>query len=354
MTNILLCTRGRGRAHATIDLALSRELQRLQPDLTIAFASYSIGYGVLQQAGVNVHNLYLDECNPLPATTLRIVSLIRSLRPQLIVAHEELGALLAAAICRIRAVYTTYWFPRVKRSNFQALDYASRVLFMENAGLFEEPETVRGRVTYCGPVLRRLVNDPAASSTFRQRLGLRSTDTLVTVLPGSPSEAREPILDLVVEGYKRMTYKPDCLMWIAGRDVRLVSERLRVLENVVVLESTPQIDIIIQASDVIITKGTYNTTREIAAFGHRSISLSHERNWVDDYFASLAPRNISLAAGRTSAEHLASQMDALVTTGRSYIPDERLSSGAGLESLTNEVISEWKVAQASPGVTQDT
>ena len=168
----LFFTRGRGRGHAVRDLAIAQQLRVLNPAVKLAFASYDLGYATFIESGEFAHDLRFEERNPFPATVVRAAALIKSLMPRLVVAQEEPAALVAAAVCDIKALFTTSWFSRSSNERYQALEYAHRILFMEEPGLFLVPQELKARVHYCGPVLRPMNSDPAAASVFRSALGL--------------------------------------------------------------------------------------------------------------------------------------------------------------------------------------
>jgi hypothetical protein len=342
--DILFCSRGRGRGHATRDLAIVDELRSLKPGIRIAFASYSDGASMLQSAGEIVYDLGLPERNLFPETVLRSYRVIQLTRPRLVVAQEELAALTAAAVAGTKAVFTTHWFPGSNHELTQALAHAHRVIFMEESGIFKEPMEVQGRVVYVGPVLRRFKTELLGGLLRDDKLSLTSTDTLITVLPGSPLESREPILDLVVSAFRGLALKPKRLIWLAGNDYAHIRSRLRDVEDTYVLESLDNLDQIILASSVILTKGTYNTSREVMALGKASISLSHRYNWVDDIFARRWPNNRALFAAKTNGWHLTKLLEEMIERSGCFSPHWDLLLSTGARKVAVELVKELENA----------
>ena len=73
--------------------------------LNIQFACYSTGADVLAEAGETVIDLELPDLNPFLETMVLSAKVIGSLRPDLVVSHEEFAALPAADIFGVPAVF---------------------------------------------------------------------------------------------------------------------------------------------------------------------------------------------------------------------------------------------------------
>lgn len=335
--DILFCSRGRGRGHAVRDLAIAEEIRLLAPALKIAFVSYSAGATVFRAAGETVYDLGLPERNPFPETILRTYRTIMLTRPRLIVAQEELGALTAAAITDTKAIFTTHWFARSKSPLQQALSHAHRIIFMEEPGIFKEPFEVHGRVTYVGPVLRRFSKDLLG---VRQYNPAASGDVIITVLPGSAPEEREPIVDLVASAYEKLPLARKRLVWVAGADYDHIARRLQAATDTIIVRWSDDIDALILNSSVIITKGTYNIGREVMALGKPSISLTHRYNWVDDTYASMWPNNLALLVPSTSVTQLTTLLEEIVGRGCYCYPRWDLILSTGAADVARELLRE--------------
>ena len=335
---MLFCSRGRGRGHAVRDLEIVRELRNKSEHIEIIFASYDSGFAMLQSAGENVVDLMLPERNPFPETVVKIGTLLRSLSPHLVVAQEEFAAITAARLLEVAAVFTSHWFPYPNSMFSNALLEAARVLFMEEPGLFPEPPEIRGKVTYCGPIIRSIPTEFPNTAQLRQKLGVTVSDRLILVLPGSPPEEREPIVDLVRQAFSIAGSPTISMLWVAGADFDLISKQFSNLSRVHVIRESDRIPELIHASDLVITKATYNIAREVLAIGRRAISLSHGYNWVDDAFSQRWANNTFIRAKEVKPDELSDLIKAqLALTSK---PERQLpspgSAGRVAEALLEE------------------
>ena len=337
--DLLFCERGRGRGHAARDIAIVRELRLREPHITIEFASYDTGASVLLRAGETVHDLELPERNPFSTTIVRTAKLIARLKPRLVIAQEEPAALAAAEILGVRSIFTTHWFPPLIKESYRALEYADHVLFMEESGIFTEPSQVSGRVRYCGPVLRTFQCDFGKEHLIRNRLGLDMGQIVIVVLPGSPPEEREPICELVVSAFRALSAPHKALIWIAGPDYDVIAKCLAEVDGARVVGFTQDVDAFLLASDIVITKGTYNISREAMAVGRPSISLSHCQNWVDDLYARRWASNYWLDCRETSSTMLTTRIEHAIDTRQSITAIEPLLASNGARCVANDILS---------------
>lgn len=330
--DILFFSRGRGRGHATRDVAIAEALRHLAPRIDIAFASYDSGADSFRSSGESVFDLNLPESNLFTETVVRAGLLMRRTTPKIVVAQEEPAALVAGKVFELRTIFTTHWFPTPNRIGAHALNHADTIVFMEDQGIFDEPPQVRGRVVYCGPVLKRFKHDPTDRLLIRKELGLAPASVLLLVLPGSPPESREPIFELVTKAFGKLGNTSKRLLWIAGDDYLELSERASSMSEIDVIRWTRDIDRLMIASNLIITKGTYNIGREAMALGKPSISITHEFNRIDDIYSRRWPTNLSFRAAMTSPSELAIAISDAISRSEFIKPDKSLlqSNGAQL------------------------
>jgi UDP-N-acetylglucosamine:LPS N-acetylglucosamine transferase len=279
---VLFFSRGRGRGHAVPDCALAAELCRLRNDVDLRFVSYATGAETFEQLGHTVIDLDLPESNPLFETLIRATRVIGWLKPKLVIAHEELPALAAAKILELPTVYLADWFGKPDDVRTSLLAYADEILFLDEAGIFPEPVQAAGRVRYVGPVLRPSAYTRQDRLRARQELGIPAGHLVVSVLPGSWTEEKAPIFELVVAAFDLLPERSKTLLWIAGEDYAVLEHRVQDRKDIVVRKEEWQMDRLMVASDVAITKATRQTAMELAALGVPSISLSHGLNRIDD------------------------------------------------------------------------
>jgi hypothetical protein len=327
---ILFFSRGRGRGHAIPDLAIVARLKAARPDVDVEFVSYATGADALRRRGESVVDLDLPERNDFVLTILRAAQVLAVRKPALVVAHEEPAALVAARIAGIRTIFMSHWF-MVDRDPFAtALGCADDILFLERPGLFDEPIEAKGRVHYVGPLLRPLCYTLTDRDRARQELGIAPQEVLVLVVPGSFLEKDSPICDLVLGAFMRLRANPKRLVWVAGADRRTIQEAVGTRGDVLVLDTDWQLERWMVASDVAITKATYNIGLELSALGTPSVSLSYGRNHIDDLYARRVESNLFLWATETTPAQLADCIESRLLGGRPA-PAEALLGNTGVE-----------------------
>ena len=154
-TRILFFSRGRGRGHALRDLMIAEHLSH-QASVDVQFVSYGTGASALRAAGRVIYDLKFPDDNPFIETIVSATRLAYEQRPDLIIAHEEFAALIAARSANIPALFVTDWFLDPSHMFMKSLELANEILFLEDKGLFTEPPALCGKVHYFGPILRRM------------------------------------------------------------------------------------------------------------------------------------------------------------------------------------------------------
>lgn len=307
---ILFFTRGRGRGHAIPDIAVGRELEQLRPDIAVRFVSYGTGALTFAAHGIPCIDLQLPDHNSIAATTVLAGRLIASMAPELVVAHEEFSAMPVAKIFGLPTVMITDFFAEPGMLSMDSLWFADRVFFLAKRGLHAEPPSVKGKVEYLGPALREFAYGRRDRLRARAELQLPADATIITVLPGSWTEAMAPCFDPVMAAFDSLKQPSKHLVWLAGTDEHLLKQRVSGRNNITVLGADWQIDRLMVASDLAITKANRMTVIELAALGIRTLSLSHGLNPVDERcvaglrsnetidVADLTPRRLKLTLAR--------------------------------------------------------
>jgi UDP-N-acetylglucosamine:LPS N-acetylglucosamine transferase len=288
---ILFFTRGRGRGHAIADMEIARHLAAIEPGVQIRFVSYAAGAETFAAYRVPHIDLGLPERNPINETIVLAGKLIGNFDPDLVVAHEEFMALPGAKIFGKPAVMITDWFAQTEQFAMGSLQLADRIMFLDEPGIYEEPEWVRGRVDYVGPVVREFRYRRSDREAARAELGLPADAFLVAVFPGGWREADHPILNLVKDAFALLPHASKNLIWLAGNDMELIRARVESQPAIVVLGYDPLIDRVMAACDIAITKGTRKTLFELQAMGTPSMSLANPVTQVDRFRAARFPAN---------------------------------------------------------------
>ena len=143
---------------------------------------------------------------------------------------------------------------------------------------------------------------------------------MLTVLPGSWTEALAPAWDLVTGACAQLPERQ--LVWLAGADYDALQTK-GPAAGVTVIHEDWTIERLMVASDLVITKGSRTTLAELTALGVRSLSLSYGINPADDRRAPHYPGNRMLPAAELTAASLSDAIaEALAGAGLPVVADE--------------------------------
>jgi UDP-N-acetylglucosamine:LPS N-acetylglucosamine transferase len=335
---ILWFCRGRGRGHAVPDLEIARALEQLTPDAQVHFVSYGTGARTLEEFGRSVVDLELPDLGSITDATVLSGKLIGWLEPDLVVSHEEFPALPAAKIFGRRTVAILDFFSGPESLAMQSLRCADRILFTDRRGCYPEPPFLKGRVRYTGPVLRRFTYTRKDRGRARRELGIAADALVVAVFPGSWTEAMAPIARPVWRAFASLP-KPKHLIWLAGSDAASLPPR----PDVTVIEREWQIERLMVAADVAITKSSRKTMLELETLGIPAIHLSSGRNPVDDARSAEIAGHRTAAAREVSGKCLAGLIRELAATRPRPVP-----RGPAVATAAHEILRLISCSSTSP------
>jgi hypothetical protein len=284
------------------DITIVDELREQVNGIEVRFASYGTGAATLRENGYDVIDMELREDTALLDATVVCTQITDHLRPHLIISHEEVGALLAARGLRTRCAYITDFFKDPNALDTKGLEHADEVIFIGNEGVFTEPPRLRNKICYVGPLVRKLAYRRADSARARKELHLPSQGIVISCLPGSWREESGPIAPLVASAFQLLKQEAKQLVWIAGLDFAMLHDAFSARNSILVKKDDWQLDRLMVASNLVITRGSRNTMNELSALGIPSISLSYGLNWPDDVVANRIATNVHLnVQGLTSS-----------------------------------------------------
>jgi predicted glycosyltransferase len=279
---ILFFSRGRGRGHAIPDLAIANALGQLHDDLELRFVSYGTGAATILAAGDPLIDLKLPETGPIAEMSVLAAKLIGWLQPDLVVSHEEFAAIPAAKVFDKPTLFLTDWFTDPQMYSMNALKFADEILFLSVPGVFQEPPWVSAKVKYLGALVRDFTYGPGDKLRARNELSFPGEATVIGVFPGSWREEDTPLLETVLSAFDSLDARPKRLLWLAGADFDLVQSRLAPREDARVMEWSGEIDRLMVACDVAITKTNRKAVYELHYLKVPTIAVSWSLNPADD------------------------------------------------------------------------
>jgi hypothetical protein len=331
--DVLYFSRGKGRGHAIPDLAIATELRKLRPELRLVFASYGVGAEMLASAGETTIDLGLDGTLLFFDVLVSAGALLQRLRPRRVVSHEDSAVLPIAKVFGLPTSFLIHWFSGPHDPFMQALRYADEILFIEKAGMFPEPDYVKGRIRYLGPVLRHFHYRPADRDRVRAELGIAADESVVLVLPkGELSHKSNAPYDVIVEAFQQLPKARKRLLWVADKDPEEIAKRALSCPGIEVLPVNGQPERLMVACNVAITKGTYSTGKELEALGVPSISLSDGRNPIDEYYLRGFTNNTCVWLQDADASTLARHIERTIDRGP-FPPDLNALEGSGAAAV---------------------
>jgi len=338
----LFFSRGRGRGHAIPDLEIVRELAQITDAITVQFVSYATGAATFRAEGQPVIDLGLPEENSF-VETIRLASrTIERFRPQVVISHEEFGAVVAAKLAGIPSIFVCTWLPPVDSIAAEAVALADSVLIIERPGLFPVLPGLADRLTHVGPILRKMKYSLEDRAQVRGELGIEPDALTILVVPGGAwPEAVAPIWDTVLGAFLAAQRPAKRLIWLAGQDFKLLQERSAGVLGIDVIEYCTPVERLIVAADVVITKGTHGISLDAASVGVPSISLSTGQNPIDEVLVPRIHNNVALMANAVSSSILLEYIEA-VTDGATPRPPLR----AGLYDKPGATLAAEHIAEA--------
>lgn len=329
---ILFFCRGRGNGHAIPDIEVVKELATVRPEAEVRFVSYGTGATTLAEHGHEVIDIQLPELNSMLDVIVIATKLIGALDPDLVMSHEEFGALPAAAVFDKPVIFLTDWFVSGDRIIMETLRHADKILFADLEGKFEEPPQAQGKTQYVGPIFREFEYSTADRGRARRELELPEDATVISVLPGGhATETKAPIADVVLEAFDLLEQPCKQLVWVpADADLELLREKTREREDVRIMERDWRIDRLIAASDAAITKANRKTVLELEFLGLPSVALSPELNPIDDARARACEGVKFRLLAEIRADVLAADLEQAIGRGRARTEKARGARAAAL------------------------
>jgi UDP:flavonoid glycosyltransferase YjiC (YdhE family) len=302
---VLFFSRGRGRGHAIPDIAIAHSFARMCPEIFLQFVSYGTGAETFRDFHYPVVDLGLPDANPFFETQVQVMKALLTEQPSVVVSHEELTPLPLARSLNVPSMFITDFFYPPNSFLNEPLAFAEHVVFLQNAGLFAEPEVVKGKVDYLGPLVRTMSYRAADRARARDELAIPPDTFVLSMMPGAwATETRAPLCDILLAAFDSLPVDPTLLLWIAGDDYEKLNNQLSTRRNVILHRSYFPLEQIMVASDVILTKSNRVTVVEAGCLGIPIISIAYGHNPVDELIVRTVRSNRVLAYGGMTVELL--------------------------------------------------
>jgi predicted glycosyltransferase len=193
------------------------------------------------------------------------------------------------------------------------LQFAEEVLFLGAEGVFPEPPWLSGKTRYVGTIMRDFQYTAADQRRARTELGIPQEATVVAVFPGSWREERTPLADAVLEAFECLPGDSKRLIWVAAADHGLIARRTAGRNDVLVFDYYRDIDRLMVAANVAITKTNRKTVFELRHLNVPTIAVTYGLNPPDDVAVSSLKGVARLQGKETSAEQLCCHLERLIT-----------------------------------------
>jgi uncharacterized protein (TIGR00661 family) len=282
---ILYLSRGRGFSHAMNDLLILKELKCINKDLSILVASYDKGYKYFLENGFRPYNLGLRENDELTLKAgLRMWALIRKFKPDLVVSDEVFIVLHITKGLKVPSVLITHWFfesYNKKHPIIPAVKKANHVIFVDTPEFHNIPFDFKVHLTFVGPVIREFDYTLRDKMRARNELGINHNNRVILVTPGGRARNRNRLLEVSVEAFKELNRKDMKMILLTGELREEYEKKFADEDRIIIKDYDWKIDRLMVASDLVICKGTFSTTWELAYLGVPSISIADINNPID-------------------------------------------------------------------------
>ena len=283
---VLYFSRGRGFGHAIGDIEVIRELKKRDENLDISIVSYAHGYEAFAKHGfTEIENLYLDYENEFfsPQGLLRTQQLIKSVRPDLIVANEMFNVLPLAREHGLPAVLITHWFFEAVHSKPTILSLfmacANHIIFGDLEDFHEKPPKLKAPVSFVGPIMRKIVVDIQDRNVLKKELGFQKTDKVILVSFGGAFEKVDDglekgkiVLKKIYQAFNQLNIQNLKLILLVGQIYDYATSKFD-NPNVTILRESWDFDKLMAASNIAIVRGSYRTLCELAVIGTPAICI---------------------------------------------------------------------------------
>lgn len=338
---VLFFSRGRGRGHAALDVEIVRELQYTMPELDLRFVSYAEGAREIAAAGFPIIDLGLPAQNSYVETSVLAGRLIGWLQPDAVIAHEEFAVMPAAKIFDKPTLFLTDWFTSPEKLTMAALRLADRILFLEEPEVFEEPEPLRGRVSYFGPYQRAFRFSREDKAKARQECGLPADAKILGVFPGSWQETSTPLAELLEVCLPQLESTNVHVVWMAGDDARSLSERFAEQPRFIIRDYETQIDAWMVSCDAAITKCNRKSAMELLRLGIPSLAISWGFNPIDDFWVKRHEPIDWVSAANLTPDELARRVDWMLDYRELPEPWKPAVEGGSSNRRVNSALCDW-------------
>jgi lipid A disaccharide synthetase len=178
---------------------------------------------------------------------------------------------------------------------------------MDDPGYFDEPDFLRGKIHYVGSVLRDLKVSRTQRGLIRREFSLSENEPMILVLPSGSamaSEEKAPIYAVVSEAIEMIGRRVSTIWILSETEEKLLRNRTERIRDAIFIRPNPDIERLMVAADVAITRATRKTTLELSALGIPSISISFGINPIDDFRIPHVKTNRALRARGLNAHTL--------------------------------------------------
>jgi uncharacterized protein (TIGR00661 family) len=356
---ILYLSRGRGFSHAMNDLLILKELKDLNRNLSILVGSYDKGYTYFLKNGFRPFNLGLKQNDELTLkASLRIWSLIRKFKPDLVISDEVFIALHITKGLKIPSILITHWFFETynkKHPIIPAVKKADHVIFVDTPQFHNIPLDYNVHLTFVGPLMREFEYKLRDKKRARKELGINVKDKVILVTPGGRHKDRSRLLELSVKAFEELGEKNIKLILLTGELYEEYLNRFADEDRIIVKDFDWKMDRLMVASDLVICKGTFSTTWELAYLGIPSISIPDINNPIDQiHVYRMDKHNLTLRIDPRKLnksyllENIKEILDSKGKSEEILKARERFLDGRGEKEAAEEInyfiqrISKWK------------
>lgn len=267
MHRIVYLSRGHGFSHAVKDLQIIEALSSLSPDLQISIASYGAGLEYYQSKRMPCIDLGIDDHHDRDSEAeLRVMRLLmRTDKPDLVVAHEVFSATAICEMLRYRNVFLTHWFYSEigLPENDRWLQGTHAIVILDFAENHSVPPTIKVPVHFVGAFARPY---GLTRQQARRQLGLDENALVITAsfssIPGSHANDVAEMVETIMSLWRDVGRCSDQLYFLLKPEqIRADTGNLKTIQWI----GRPFVpELYYCASDVVFASATFTSMSDLS------------------------------------------------------------------------------------------
>lgn len=330
--------------HAKRDMCIAKMLKKISKDkLKLKFVSYATGYKCLVKYRYHPIDLSLPEMGKKRMAQKRIKFLIDKEKPDLIVSDEELIVLPLAKERKIPSILITNWLPQIEKMSKREYSFytnlfllSEMIIFPDREDSFEVPNELKKLVKFVNPIIFPSHFSLKDRKSIRKELKIDNNEKFILATAGGTHPIDRIFFKCILKAFQKLNLKGKLYLLSGVFKKEFLKYQLQ-NEKIIVKDFVNQIEKIMIASDLVITRGGHTTLWELASLGIPSISIPRplkHNPYNEKYALNMEKLNTTrtILQNNLNIEILTDEINSILTSKKAW----NQMSKAGLKASKNK------------------